>query len=215
MSPNSTFSPQSQHPSLATVTPVLLAASTFPLFFARNRVICDAITVLPLSQEAGHLMSGLMQCARDGDLASVQQLLQWLLSSGGASIAERANAGMGALLWAAWKGYLALVQWLLSSGGASITERDQYGQSALLYAHMEATSSLCSGSCQLVGPPSPSAMTIASLLSCGQPPVDMPLVHNGCLRKEERASMRQTQQVRRCGICSSSKTPTRTHWRHC
>jgi hypothetical protein len=109
-------------------------------------------------------MSGLLQCARNGDLASVQRLLasgaaniterdqhgmsalhlgalnghlvlvKWLLSAGGASITERDNDDWSCFLWAACDGNLELAKWLLSAGGASITERNNRGNSALLLA---------------------------------------------------------------------------------
>jgi hypothetical protein len=62
------------------------------------------------------------------------ELVQWLLSAGGASITDRDHDGRGALICAAQHGHIKLVQWLLSAGGASITERSNKGNSALLWA---------------------------------------------------------------------------------
>jgi ankyrin repeat protein len=149
---------------LATITPVLLAASTFHLLLLH--AINSSVTPPPstLFRRKPDLMSGLLRYARDGDLANVQRLLasgaasftesdsmgrtalhwgawkghlelvQWLLSAGGASITERDHSGWSALLWTAYGGHIELVQWLLSAGGASITERDHSGYSALLWA---------------------------------------------------------------------------------
>jgi hypothetical protein len=62
------------------------------------------------------------------------ELVQWLLSAGGASIMERDQLGWTAFLFAASGGHLELVQWLLSAGGASITERSNTGYFGLLVA---------------------------------------------------------------------------------
>jgi hypothetical protein len=164
MSPNPDFSLRRQHSSLAILTPVLLATFFLPAVFARDCIVSDAPPSSYLLRRKPILMSGLLQFARNGDLASVQRLLasgvasiterdgigltallrgayygrlvlvQWLLSAGGASITERDCMGWSALLCAAYEGHLELVQWLLSAGGASITERSNEGCSALLLA---------------------------------------------------------------------------------
>jgi hypothetical protein len=76
------------------------------------------------------LMSGLLDAAFDGDLATVKRLL----ADGTASINECDEFGSSAFLVGAAGGQLATVQWLLELGGSSIGERDQGGRTALICA---------------------------------------------------------------------------------
>jgi hypothetical protein len=109
-------------------------------------------------------MSGLLDAAFDGDLATIKRLLadgtarideregggnsalivgaaggqlatvQWLFVSGGSNIRERNNEGLTALIRGAFQGHMAVVQWLLTTGGANITEACNNGFTSLHYA---------------------------------------------------------------------------------
>jgi ankyrin repeat protein len=71
-----------------------------------------------------------------GSLSSVKYLLKH-----GASITERDDDGMTALLWAAEEERLEVIQYLLSSeGGARIAETDNAGHTALLLAAAQSLS---------------------------------------------------------------------------
>jgi ankyrin repeat protein len=64
-----------------------------------------------------------LAAAKAGDLETVQSML----AGRGASIGERDEEGMTALLVGAAAGRYTLVEWLLVEGGASITETSTFG----------------------------------------------------------------------------------------
>jgi len=77
---------------------------------------------------AGNLDPQLLIAAGNGDVATVQQLLDK-----GANIEAKENNGYTALMWAAEHGYVEAVKLLLDKG-ANIEAKDQYGNTALVEA---------------------------------------------------------------------------------
>jgi hypothetical protein len=80
-----------------------------------------------------------LAAAKAGDLATVQSMLAGRV----ASIGERDEEGMTALLVGSFAGHYTLVEWLLVEGGASITETTTFGNKVWDFQQSLAIMSRC------------------------------------------------------------------------